>query len=166
MSKIFLICLILFISNVCLDEPVFRKMHVCDLVGLTTEHENGAGVVAGPIQSDSGISKYSVQIWTPEKGFEMILVESKNIMPLKKAEVGCVTVPVDLVVAFNTIKSLAKGNPDNLLDSGEIETKARAVGATVFQQYGERGLVIVCEYDRKYLRTLEHVFDGMGWFRS
>lgn len=187
MLKIFFICL-LFISSVYLDEPivqvvesvpqtpetvsqkvhepVFKVMHVYAIAGLAPEYENTAGVISGPIQSDSGKSKYPVQMWTPTKGFETILVEPENIMHLVKSETVCKAATVDLKTAFNVIKDLAKGNTDNLLDRGEIETKAKAVGATVFQQYGEAGLVTVCEYERKYLRTLEHVFDRIGRFQA
>ncbi len=63
---------------------------------------------------------------------------------------------------FNALASL--GSPEDLLDQGETEGKARQIGVSICHMYGREGMIFVCEMNPRYRRFVEHAWDGIcGW---
>lgn len=56
------------------------------------------------------------------------------------------------------------GPIETLLDEGMTECKARLVGGAVCLDAGFSGMVYVAELRRRYTRTLEHAWNGVGHF--
>lgn len=99
-----------------------------------------------------------------KKSVSEIMDDMAQKRPLSSFKYRILTTEEKVYLDLCVAAIVGLGKPENLLDHGEVESKARLMGASICRTHGREGMIYACESNMLYKPYIERAWGGIcGW---